>query len=678
MRPSAAGKSVDVSRLNEIASHAGIRFRQVLLSGNWWNQDCGPMLCSIEETHAPAALLPLPSGGYRLYIPGKESNAMDRIGANSAQQITPFAFTFYRSFPQRVVSLYECCIQAGHKSRSDICHILFMSALMAGLSTVLPAITSMIFDRAIPESNQSMLFYGFLALVISALATALWEYAQMFPKIRLEHSLTKNFQAGVLDRLLNFPTSFFRSYNAGDLVERAMSVSQIGTQLDDIGISTLLAIFSLVAQFGMMYYYSSVLLPWVLLVAMLNVLIMLPTSLYLIRILRYQSEIKGRQASFVLQSVFGIAKLRVAGAEPRAFRNWAELYGVEKRLGYKSEQWKNAFGAFQKIFDMLCTAIIFYQAFLILYPSGGQPAGVAPALTLGGFLAFNVASGIFLSSIDKMTQNVLSIIAMFPTIERIQPILLTRPEILEQKTDPGELTGHVDLSRVSFRYSPDGPLVLNDLSITIQPGEFVAIVGASGSGKSTIFRQLLGFETPESGSVLYDNRNLSDLDIATVRRQIGVVLQSGRIASGSIFELIAGNGNFTLDDAWEAAAAAGFRQDVEAMPMQMHTFIGDGGTTLSGGQRQRLLIARALVKKPRIILFDEATSALDNRTQAIVSESLGKLRATRLVIAHRLSTIKSADRIIVIQDGRVKESGSYEQLMEHNGLFASLAKRQLA
>lgn len=228
-----------------------------------------------------------------------------------------------------------------------------------------------------------------------------------------------------------------------------------------------------------------------------------------------------------------------------------------------------------------------------------------------------------------------------------------------------------------FRYSKDGPLILNDVSLKIRPGEMVALAGASGSGKSTIFRLLLGFEMPESGSILYDSHDLNDLAIPAVRRQVGVVLQAGRLSAGSIFQLIAGTGNHTLDEAWDAATKAGLREDIEAMPMQMHTVIGDGGTTLSGGQRQRLFIARALIKKPRIILFDEATSALDNKTQATVADSLGKLRATRIVIAHRLSTIQGADRIIVMHGGKVVESGNFEELMKLNGYFATLARRQL-
>jgi ABC-type bacteriocin/lantibiotic exporter with double-glycine peptidase domain len=231
---------------------------------------------------------------------------------------------------------------------------------------------------------------------------------------------------------------------------------------------------------------------------------------------------------------------------------------------------------------------------------------------------------------------------------------------------------------VTFRYATDGPPVLEKVSFRARPGAFVALVGPSGSGKSTMLRLLLGFETPESGSVHLDAQDLAALDLQAVRRQMGVVLQAGKLSAGSIYQNIVGSSPYTLDDAWEAARSSGFDEDIRQMPMGMHTMVMEGGSGLSGGQRQRLMIARAIVAKPRILLFDEATSALDNRTQSVVTESLARLRATRVVIAHRLSTVIKADQIHVVEAGRVVENGTYEELMAHDGPFAKLAARQLA
>jgi ATP-binding cassette subfamily C protein len=264
-----------------------------------------------------------------------------------------------------------------------------------------------------------------------------------------------------------------------------------------------------------------------------------------------------------------------------------------------------------------------------------------------------------------------------PLVERLRPILRTLPEVDEQKTHPGALSGSIEVSHVSFRYEHEGPLSLDDVTFKVRAGEFVALVGPSGSGKSTLLRHLLGFETPDSGAIYYDGQALAEVDLRAVRRQIGVVLQHSKVISGTILDNILGASHLSVDDAWEAARHAGIAADIEQMPMGMHTFISEGGSTLSGGQRQRLLIARALVTRPRLVFFDEATSALDDRSQAVVTQSLRQLDATRIVIAHRLSTVEHADRIFVMQRGKLVESGTYQSLLDQKGVFADLARRQL-
>ncbi|MEO1183553.1 MAG: ATP-binding cassette domain-containing protein, partial [Cyanobacteria bacterium J06636_27] len=300
----------------------------------------------------------------------------------------------------------------------------------------------------------------------------------------------------------------------------------------------------------------------------------------------------------------------------------------------------------------------------------------AVGFSLGAFIAFNTAFGSFIQGITELSDTFIEILQIIPLWKRTKPILNAVPEISLKKADPGKITGGISVEHVIFRYRKDGVPTLNDVNISAQPGEFIALVGGSGSGKSTLLRLLLGFETPESGSIYYDNQDLSGLDIDAVRRQMGVVLQNTQLQSASIYENIAGGASITLEEAWEAATASGFADDIMDMPMQMHTVISEGGGNLSGGQRQRLVIARALALKPKILLFDEATSALDNRTQAIVSEHLDKLQVTRIVIAHRLSTIRNADRIYVMEAGQVVQQGSYDELSSQSGLFARLMARQ--
>ena len=301
-----------------------------------------------------------------------------------------------------------------------------------------------------------------------------------------------------------------------------------------------------------------------------------------------------------------------------------------------------------------------------------------PSIPTGQFLAFTSAMTAVIATVMTAVGNLTSVLSIIPMYERMKPIMDELPETRTGTSDPGELTGSIEMAHVSFRYNSDGPLTLKDVSLKADPGEFIALVGPSGSGKSTMLRLFIGFETPESGSIFYDGQRLTELDIQAVRRQLGVVIQGGRLLSGSIYQCITGGSRLTTEEAWEAARMAALDKEIEAMPMGMHTVIGEGGSGLSGGQRQRLLIAQAIVRKPRVVLFDEATSALDNLSQAQVSESLEGLQATRIVIAHRLSTVRNADRIYVLVRGEIVESGSYDELMANGGAFFDLAKRQIA
>jgi ABC-type bacteriocin/lantibiotic exporter with double-glycine peptidase domain len=292
-------------------------------------------------------------------------------------------------------------------------------------------------------------------------------------------------------------------------------------------------------------------------------------------------------------------------------------------------------------------------------------------------MAFNTAFGQASAAIMLFGTMAQQAAQIRPLLELIGPIMGTPPEVDDRHPSVTKLTGGIVVSNVSFRYGDKGPYVLDNLSFTIRPGEYVAIVGRSGCGKSTIVRLLLGFEMPERGGIYYGPHDVSKIDLRSLRQHIGTVTQDGRIVVGDIFSniTIAAPGS-TLDDAWEAARLAGVADDIEKMPMGMQTILTEGSGGISGGQRQRIMIARAICGKRRILMFDEATSALDNKTQRHVYESLAKLKCTRIVVAHRLSTVKDCDRILVLDGGRIAEEGTYEQLIEKNGLFAKLVERQ--
>jgi ATP-binding cassette subfamily C protein len=372
----------------------------------------------------------------------------------------------------------------------------------------------------------------------------------------------------------------------------------------------------------------------------------------------------------VLQFLSSISKLRVAGAEIQAFAVWAERFGQQRRHQLRSRTTANMLATFNAGLPLVCQLVIFALAASLLTSE--------QSLRTGDFLAFMAAFTICLNGMLQASQAIVRAAVVIPMYEHARPILTALPEVDSGKADPGQLSGSIEVQHLSFRYQEDGPLVLRDVSLQIDAGEFVALVGPSGSGKSTTLRLLLGFEEPEAGNIYYDGQEFSGLDRQAVRNQIGVVLQGGRLMAGDIFTNIVGSSLATMDDAWEAARMAGLDGDIEAMPMGMHTVISEGGGTFSGGQRQRLMIARALVRRPKMLYFDEATSALDNRTQSIVSKSLERMRASRIVIAHRLSTIQHADRIYVLDKGRVVETGTYDELISRKGPFYELAKRQLA
>ena len=463
----------------------------------------------------------------------------------------------------------------------------------------------------------------------------------------------------------------FRSdYSIGDLSSRVSVITQIRAKLSNTLLKSFFSsVFSLL-NLGLLFYYSFPLALIATFVAAINIAVTIISGILMLRKVRPLLNQQGLLFGMMVQIIGGVAKFRVAGAEARAFAYWGRQYHRQLHLMLGSQGIEDNMVVINNILSALTPAVIFAFAINMLrsHADGG--------ISTGTFLAFNAAFGTFIIGATSLSSTVVDILEILPLWERAQPILQATCEVDANKTDPGRLSGRVEIKHIVFRYRTDGDLTLDDVSLRVEPGEFIALVGPSGSGKSTLFRLLLGFDSPESGSICYDGQELAGLDVNAVRRQLGAVLQNSRLMSASMFDNISSSAPLTMDEAWEAARMAGLADDIAAMPMGMHTVVSEGGTNLSGGQRQRLLIARALALRPRILLFDEATSALDNRTQAIVSESLEKLNVTRIVVAHRLSTIRNADRIYVLQNGRLVQQGNFEQLAHKEGLFSQLIQRQ--
>jgi ATP-binding cassette subfamily C protein len=649
-----------------VARSSAIRVRRVMLTDDWWRQDNGPLLVFRADDDRPLAALPVSATAYELAAPGTgERTPIDR---RQAESLGGWAYCFYRSLPARPLSARDIFVFGLAGTRRDWLTVGALGLAGGVLGLLLPLATAVIFGRFVPNLERDQLLLAVLGLVAAGLAAALFGFVQGVAMLRIEMRMDAGVEAGVWDRLLNLPASFFRRFAAGDLANRAMGIARIRQVLTEAAMTSLLSFVFSGVSFGLLFYYDVRLALLACLVFATIAGATLLGSLVQLRYERQHYQVRGRVAGLVLQLLCGISRLRVAAAEDRALAVWANQFSRQTRLAVQGQRVANNLATFMAAVPVLAGLTIF--AAVSFLPGG--------ALPLGQFLAFNAALAEIVGAAIMMSYSISSILDIVPLYERARPILEALPESHAARRDPGVLSGDIELNHVSFRYQPDTAPVLDDVSLQIHPGEFVALVGPSGAGKSTILRLLLGFETANSGSIYYDREDLAGLDLQALRRQIGVVLQSSKLTPGDILSNITGGApRYTVDDAWHAARMAGLDQDIKQMPMGMYTAISEGESTLSGGQRQRLLVARAIIAAPRILLFDEATSALDNITQARVTESLTTLKATRIVVAHRLSTVIQADRICVIDRGRIVQHGAYQALVEQPGMFAELARRQL-
>jgi NHLM bacteriocin system ABC transporter ATP-binding protein len=656
----------DLDRLRDpleaIAAAAQIRVRRITLTDGWWKTAAGPLLGFSSER--AIALLPV-QNTYEVYDPTQ--NTRIPLTASFLKTLDSTAYTFYRPFPSVLNAL--ALLRFALRGRlQDLAIVVVMGITTTLLGMLSPQATGVLIDHAIPDANRNLLAQLGLGLVASTLGSTVFQWVQTIALLRFTTATDTDVQSAFWDRLLKLPATFFRDYTIGDLSSRVSAVSQIHHLLSGTVLKTIFAGIFSVLNLGLLLSYNGRLALLAIAIALVYMAITLLSGFLTLRKMRPLLAQQGLLLGVMVQIINGVSKLRVAGAEARAFNHWGKQYREQLRLTLSTQHIEDVFHAVNSVLPGLTNLLIFFAATEMLQQGG--------TFSIGVFFAFNAAFGSFISGATSLSSTVIDVLSIFPLWQRAQPILNATIEVNSDKRDPGKLSGRLAVDRITFRYQPDGKAILQDVSLRAEPGEFIAIVGASGSGKSTLFRLLLGFEQPASGRVLYDLQDLAGLDVYGVRRQLGVVLQNGQLNSASIFDNIVGNSLTTLEEAWAAADRAGLAADIQALPMGMHTVVSEGGANLSGGQRQRLLIARALALKPKILLFDEATSALDNQTQAVVSASLDLLNVTRIAIAHRLSTIRNADRIYVLEEGRIVQEGCFERLIQQPGLFAQLIDRQ--
>ena len=638
--------------------------RVALHADGWWRDDLGALLAFRAADGAALALVP-DASGYMLTDPADGSRR--RVDATVAATLSRHAVMFFSSLPASQLRFHDLLRFGLAGNARDQRRLLAFGLAGGTLGLVPPFVIRLMVDSVLPGAGRSDLAQLVGMLLITALGVTAFTFCRGLAASRIRTRLGSNTQAAVIDRLLALPAPFFREHEAGDLAQRATGVESI---LQKISGSAESAVFGWVfGLFSLFYLFLLDLRLALLALALVGFEVVWTLALNYWALLQQRkgAKLSGEIASRVFQILNGMAKLRAHGAEKRAFALWATLFSRQKTLDVKVRRIGVTLATIDAGFALVCSMALFAAVAFLM-----------PDMRTGEFLSFSAAFGQFLGATMALGTALTATLAVIPLYERAKPILQTVPESADTAHAPGALCGAIDVSGVSFRYSPDGPEILSDVSINIRAGEFIALVGPSGCGKSTLCRLLLGFEQPQSGAIYYDGQDLAGLDKVAVRRQLGVVLQNGKLMAGDIFSNIVGAAPLNMDDAWEAARLAGLDQDLQNMPMGMHTMISEGAGTLSGGQKQRLMVARAIVRKPKILLFDEATSALDNRTQAVVAASIAGLKASRIVVAHRLSTIVGADRIFFIERGRVVETGNFDQLMQLNGRFKALAERQIA
>lgn len=649
--------------LSALLTQTNLSSREVQLTDGWWRGKSLPMIVQTAEGH-PLAIWSPNRKGALAYDPRTDQTHV--VDARLAASLMERAYAVYPTLMQDKIGFRDLLRTGLRGSGRDLIALLLFGVLGGLISLITPSLTATLISVAIPHAESGLVLEITGVLISVALVTALFQFLQATALLRIETLFESQAQGALWHRLMHMPSNFFRRFNSGNLTMRALGLSQMRTVLSrGIAMSALGAIFALLNLIVMIVYGG-----WLTLAALamtlLTILVAIVTNMIKLGHLRQYIAAQEDLAGFSNQILTGIRKLRIAGAEDRVTARLLARHNTQRKHYYSSRSIENLFRAFTTIVPLLST-LVFFAVIEFLFDS--------PPDT-GNFVAFAAAYGSFIVGISGLLNSVpLGLIALIQ-YERMKPILETAPEKQEGELPPGKLTGRIEMSRVSFAYGNGGAPVVDDVSLDIKPGQFVAIVGASGSGKSSLLRLLLGFEHPQNGSILYDGKDMSRLDVAALRRQFAVVLQDNQILGGTILENIAGSRPLTLDEAWEAAAKVGLDQTIRDMPMQMHTVVNDGAT-LSGGEKQRLMLARALAGTPRIMFMDEATSSLDNETQATVARSLSGIEMTRIVVAHRLSTVKDADVIYVMDAGRIVEAGTADDLIAKGGHFAKFVERQM-
>ena len=652
-----------VEQIDAVLQPSGAMKRRITLSDGWWKEGDGPLLAAVKEEGRVLALLPGRLGGY-YYIDPKTGGRVKITGRNKAL-FEDEAYCFYKPLPQKALTGRAYIRFLLRQLRPSDLSLIVLAGLGVSLVGILtPLVTGIAFEHVVPTGEAVMLIS--LALMLSCTAVGGWlmRSARTALTERIRNRLDTAAQNAVFSRLMNLPAVFFSDKSAGGLAQQTNALNMLPSLLCDILLSGVLTVALALVNIYPIFTVSPVLIAPALAVLTASVALFWFTVAQERNRLRAMLSGAARNGGVVYDFISGIQKIKLSGSEEMAFAKWLEVYREKAGPAFAVQFPASArlqLLAFIRLLGTLWT-------FIVAYRNG---------LSVAQFAVFASAYGLIMSCVDTLAQYGNSFSLLRPILETGESILRQAPEQSTGKRTVSALSGRIELNNVTFRYAEDGPAILDDLSLFIRPGEYVAVVGRTGCGKSTLMKLLLGFLAPQQGSITYDDVDLERIDNRSLRRNSGVVLQDGKLFPGDIFANITISAPWlTMEDAWEAAEKAGVADFIRSLPMGMHTFISEGSGGISGGQRQRLIIARAVAAKPNILMLDEATSALDNITQKIVTDSLNAMGCTRIVIAHRLSTIRDCDRILALDRGRIVESGTYDELIAKKGFFAELVARQ--
>lgn len=630
----------------------GIMYRKVILEENWHKDAVGPMLAWRKEDHSPVALIPDRMGGF---------SHLKHLEKDLEKE----AICFYKPFPLKKLKTKDLLnYMAATLAPADVAIMVITTLIVTGLGLLITKLTNMLLTDANANKSTVFLVTMFAFFGGATISSLLFKAAKNMALSRINSKMSVSVQAATMMRLLSLPPVFFRDFSAGELAERADHMNSLCSMILDVVFSTgLTAVFSL-AYIGQIFVYAPALVTPAITIILITVALSVVTTIVDAAAERVIMEHEAKERGLVYALICGVQKLKVAGAEKRAFSKWAHLYAHTANEIYNPAVILKLNSVFTLAVTLIGTIVMYAMA-------------IVSKVSVTDYYSFNVAYGMVSGAFLSLAQITDSIAQIKSVLKMVDPIMKAEPEISENKTVVEKLSGSIELQHVSFRYEEQTPMIIDDLSVSIKPGEYVAIVGKTGCGKSTLLRLLLGFETPVRGTIYYDQKDIRALDLKSLRRNIGVVMQNGKLFQGDIYSnIVVSASHLSVEEAWEAARIAGMDEDIRRMPMGMFTMVSEGSGGISGGQKQRLMIARAIAPKPKVLFLDEATSALDNLTQKRVAEALDELKCTRVVIAHRLSTIRQCDRILVLDKGKIIEEGSYEELVKQDGFFAELVNRQ--